>query len=149
MTRLRPWLPLLSILVQIGLVCGGGLLIDSSDLQQQPESWGYLFVAVALTLLYASWLVLLALATALLATASPSPRTRRGATAAGAVVAALVGLGGIGLGIMIGVDGRAEADTAFALVCGAAGVVPLVAAAWSGTSLLRGRAAAARLRSAS
>ena len=128
MNRLRPWVPLLSILTQLALVCLGGLAIDSSDLQQQPESWGYFFVAVALTLLYAGWLVLLALGTALVATLSSSAGTRRGATATGAVVAGLVGLAGIGVGVAVGVDGQVEADTAFAVVCGTAGVVPLVAA---------------------
>jgi hypothetical protein len=128
MHRLRPWVPLLAILTQLALVCVGGIAIDSSDLQQQPESWGYFFVAVALTLLYAGWLVLLALGTALVATLSSSAGTRRGATATGAVVAGLLGLAGIGVGVAVGVDGQVEADTAFAVICGAAGIVPLVAA---------------------
>jgi hypothetical protein len=128
MTRLRPWLPLLSVLAQLGLVWLGAASIDSSDLQQQPDSWGYFFVVLVLTFLYAGWPVLVILGTALVATLSSSVGTRRAATVAGAVVAGLVGLAGIGVGVAVGVDGQVEADTAFAVVCGAAGVVPLVAA---------------------
>ena len=129
MTRLRPWLPLLSLLAQLGLVCLGAAWIDSSDLQQQPDSWGYFFVALVLTFLYASWPVLVTLGTALTGALAASPGTRRGATVTGAVVAGLVGLAGIGAGLVVGLEGQVEADTAFAVVLGLAGVVPVVAAA--------------------
>jgi len=128
MTRLRPWLPLLSILAQLGLVWLGAAWIDSSELQQQPDSWGYFFVVLVLTFLYVSWPVLVTLGTALTGAFAASPGTRRGATVTGAVVAGLVGLAGIGVGVAVGLEGQVEADTAFALVLGVAGVVPMVVA---------------------
>ena len=122
----RPWLPLLSVLVQIALVGIASWLIDASDLAQSPGSWGYVFVFVVVTVFYAVWPVLVALVCAVTAVAARSEVVTRRAAVVGAVVAALFGVVGMLAGGMVAARGGYESDRVFGLALLVASVVPLL-----------------------
>ena len=122
----RPWLPLLSLLVQIGLVGIVAWLVDASDLEQAPASWGFVFGFVIVTIFYAVWPVLAALVSALVAAAARTEVVVRRAAAVGATVAALFGLVGIVTGTVLAAQARYESDVVFGLGMAAASIVPVV-----------------------
>ncbi|GAA1478656.1 hypothetical protein GCM10009623_31020 [Nocardioides aestuarii] len=124
--RLRPWLPLLSVLAQVGLALFVALWIDRSDLPQPVGSWGYAFGVVVIALLYLSLPGLLLLGCALAGSFARSGDAARTATIVGAVVAALVGVAGLVLGApeLLRADG--EADRVFATALLVTSVVPLL-----------------------
>ena len=122
----RPWLPLLSLLVQIGLVGVASWLIDGSDLEQSAGSWGFVFGFVVVTVLYASWPVLVALVCAVVAVAARSEVVSRVAAWVGAITAALFGIAGILLGAAQVTGVGYEAERAFGLAVLLASVVPLL-----------------------
>lgn len=122
----RPWLPLLSLLVQIGLVGVASWMIDGSDLEQSAGSWGFVFGFVVVTVLYASWPVLVALVCAVVAVAARSEVVSRVAAWVGAIAAALFGIAGILLGAAQVTGSGYEAERAFGLVVLLASVVPLL-----------------------
>lgn len=124
--RLRPWLPLLSVLAQVGLVFFVALWIDSSDLPQPVGSWGYAFGVVVLAFVYLSLPGLLLLGCALAGTFARTGGGSRTATIVGAVVAALVGVAGLVLGAteLVGADSAAE--EVFATTLLATSVLPVL-----------------------
>jgi hypothetical protein len=121
----RPWLPLLSLLVQIGLVGAVACLVDASDLEQAPASWGFVFGFVVVTVVYAVWPVLAALVSALVAAAARTEVVVRRAAAVGAIVAALFGLVGIVAGTVLAAQARYESEVVFGLGMAAASIVPV------------------------
>ena len=124
--RLRPWLPFLSVLVQVGLVFFVALWIDRSDLPQPAGSWGYVFGVVVLAFVYLSLPGLLLLGCALAGSFARTAGSARTARIVGAVVAALVGVAGLLLGgpELLRADGAA--DRVFAAALLASSVIPLL-----------------------
>lgn len=124
--RLRPWLPLLSVLAQVGLAFLVALWIDRSDLPQPVGSWGYVFGVVVLAFVHLSLPGLLLLGCALAGTFARTGDGARTATVVGAVVAALVGVAGLVIGGPELVRADRRADEVFATALLAASVLPLL-----------------------
>jgi hypothetical protein len=124
--RLRPWLPLLSVLAQVGVAFLVALWIDGSDLPQPASSWGFAFGVAVMAFVYLSLPGLLLLACAFAGSFARSADAARTATVVGAVVAALIGLAGLALGLpeLARADGRA--DRLFATTLLVTSVLPLL-----------------------
>ena len=124
--RLRPWLPFLSVLAQVGLVFFVALWIDGSDLPRPAGSWGYVFGVVVIAFVYLSLPGLLLLGCALAGSFARTADAARTATIVGAVVAGLIGLAGLLLGGPELVRSDGGADRVFAAALLATSVIPLL-----------------------
>ena len=124
--RAHAWLSVASLLTQLTLIGIGSYLIDESGLEQDAGSWGYVFAFVVLTALYASWPVLAALVCAVAASGTRSDVVARRAAVTGAIVAALAGLAGLLLGVVVILTSHDEAATVFGLVVAAASPVAIL-----------------------
>ncbi len=126
----RPWLPLLAVSLQVGVL---GLACAVGDLAGPggPGGWPFLVGFALLAVVYASWPWGITLVTGIVAASSREPANRRGAVLVGAVVATL----SAALGALLGLVWVARADEAGQYLLGGALVagpllaaVPLVAA---------------------
>ena len=131
-----PWFPFLLLLVQVLVFGVGCLAIESSGLEQGPESWGYVLTFVVLTVFYGSWPLVATLMTALLATLTSSPAGALRLAWAGAVIAAVFGLCSLGTGVYTIGTAKVEAESWFGVVI-ACSSVPALVAPWLQLRLTR------------
>lgn len=126
MTRFVRLLPVLAFGLAAAITIAGGIAIDNSSLLQAPDSWGYAFASVVITLMYGlvPGLFLVFLAAVAFFADRPRPWSW-----AGAILAATLGLA---LALFSGwwaIQDRTEAAVAFAgvsLVAAAVLMAPAV-----------------------
>ncbi|WP_432479426.1 hypothetical protein [Nocardioides sp. GXQ0305] len=125
-SRPRPWLPFLSLAAQVAVVGVGAQALDSSDLYQSTDSWGFVFAFAILAIFYASWPLLATLVCGVVATVTRGETVERRAALVGAWVAGGFGAIGIVTGTVAMATGDHAADQAFGVVLAAASVLPLL-----------------------
>lgn len=124
--RLRPWLPLLSVLTQVALAFLVAFWIDGSDLSRPTSAFGYAFGVVMVTAVFLSAPLLLLLGCALVGSFARTPSSARAASIVGAVVAALVGAAGLLLAVSELAGADVGADRIFATTLLATSAIPLL-----------------------
>ncbi len=122
------WTPVLTLLFAAVLLVALGFVIDESSLDQPSDSWGYLFGAVAVTVMYGAPVLVGALCCAIAGSLFRSASARIALAVAGAVVVALGGLALVGFMVSL-VFNEPQAGQVFgagAIVVGLGLLLPLV-----------------------